>query len=59
MIEQQHPRTDHKTEAEVREAMAMRRAFGLDAAREFLKLRGVDQELANRVIEAKPDRLRY
>lgn len=58
MIEQ-HQRTDHKTETEVREALAMKRAFGLDTARTFLKLRGVNPDLAERVISATREQLRY
>lgn len=58
MIEQ-HERTDRKTEAEVREALAMKRAFGMDAARTFLKLRDADPELVERVISSPRDQLRY
>lgn len=56
---EQHERADRKTEAEIREALAMKRAFGDDTARRFLKLRGIDPDLAERVVTAKPGTLRF
>jgi hypothetical protein len=58
MSEQQHERKDKDTEAKVREAISLKHAFGDGAARTFLKLRGVDPDLAERVLTAKPSKLR-
>lgn len=53
------PRTDLETAAKVDEAFAMQRAFGDDVARKFLLLRGIDPELAERVITAPPEQRRH
>jgi hypothetical protein len=58
-MSEQHSRTDTKTEAEVREALAIKRAFGDDTAQTFLKRRGIGPDLAERVISAPPGELRY
>lgn len=55
----QHERTDFDTEAKIREALNMKYAFGDDAARTFLKLRGIDPDLTDRVLTAPPEQLRY
>lgn len=55
----QHARTDFDTEAKIREALNMKYAFGDDAARTFLKLRGIDPDLTERVLAARPEELRY
>lgn len=55
----QHERTDFDTEAKIREALNMKHAFGDDAARTFLKLRGIDPDLTERVLTARPEELRY
>ncbi len=52
------PRTDSQTEQQIREALAMKRAFGDQAAEKFLKLRDVDQALARRVL-TEPERRRH
>jgi hypothetical protein len=57
-MNEQHARTDRDTEAKVREALSMKNAFGDDAARTFLKLRGVDPDLTERVLAAPPSQLR-
>jgi hypothetical protein len=57
-MSEQHERKDKETEAKVREALTMKNAFGDDAARRFLKLRGVDPDLAERILTAKPNKLR-
>lgn len=57
-MSEQHERTDRETEASVREALNMKYAFGDDAARTFLKLRGVDPELSERVLTAPRSQLR-
>jgi hypothetical protein len=57
-MNEQIERKDKETEAKVREAIAMKHAFGDDAARTFLKLRGVDPDLTERVLTADPAKLR-
>lgn len=57
MAEQQ-ARTDHDTEEKIREALAMKGAFGADVARTFLKLRGIDPSLTERVLTAPKEQLR-
>ncbi len=52
-------REDKRTEAEVREAEKMQRAFGDDAARSFLKKREVPEEVASRVLEHVEQRRQY
>lgn len=53
------PRTDLDTAKKVDEAIAMKLAFGDDVARKFLLLRGIDPELAERVISAPPEQRRH
>jgi hypothetical protein len=55
---EQYERKDHDTEEQVREALAMKGAFGVDVARTFLKLRGIEPELTERVLTAPPEQLR-
>ncbi|MET0855717.1 MAG: hypothetical protein ABWY27_03115 [Telluria sp.] len=57
-MSEQHERKDKETEAKVREAINMKHAFGDNAARTFLKMRGVDPDLTERVLTAEPTRLR-
>jgi hypothetical protein len=57
-MEALYERKDHDTEEKVREAIAMKTAFGTDVAREFLKLRGINSELTERVLKAPPEQLR-
>jgi hypothetical protein len=59
VMNEQHERKDKDTEAQVREAISMKHAFGDDAARRFLKLRGVDPDLTERVLKAPPSKLRH
>jgi hypothetical protein len=54
----QHERKDVETEAKIREALNMKHAFGDDAARKFLNLRGIDPDLTDRVLTARPEQLR-
>lgn len=54
----QRERKDVETEAKIREALNMKHAFGDDAARKFLTLRGIDPDLADRVLTASPEQLR-
>jgi hypothetical protein len=58
VMNEQQKRKDKETEAKVREAISLKYAFGDDAARKFLKLRGVDPDLAERVLAADPAELR-
>ena len=51
-------RKDAVTEAQIREALTMKRAFGDDAARTFLKLRGIAPDLSERVLTARREQLR-
>lgn len=53
------PRTDIETAQKVDEAIAMKLAFGDDVARKFLLLRGIDPELAERVITAPREQRRH
>jgi hypothetical protein len=53
------PRTDLETAKKVDEAIAMKLAFGDDVARKFLLLRGIDPELAERVITAPREQRRH
>jgi hypothetical protein len=55
----QTKRQDQKTAEQVREALAMQRAFGDHAARAFLSLRGVHPELVHRVLTAPREKRRY
>ena len=57
-MNQLHERSDKETESKVREAIQMKQAFGDDAARTFLRLRGIDPDLAERVLTAPPSQLR-
>lgn len=57
-MNQLHERIDKETETNVREAVQMKQAFGDDAARTFLRLRGIDPDLAERVLTAPPSQLR-
>lgn len=49
-------RQDHETAAQVHEAIALQRAFGSDAAQRFLKLRGIDGEIAQNAVLESYDR---
>lgn len=53
---QEDRRQDHETAAQVEEAAALKRAFGSDAALRFLKLRGIDDELAQDALLENYDR---
>lgn len=55
---EQHERTDHETEQQIREALAMKSAFGSDVARTFMRMRGIKPELTERVLTAPPGQLR-
>ncbi|MFC0134737.1 hypothetical protein [Massilia eurypsychrophila] len=57
-MEELHERKDQDTEEKVREAIAMKTAFGTDVARTFLKMRGIDSDLTERVLKAPPEQLR-
>lgn len=46
------PRQDNQTAQQVREALAMQRAFGNHAAATFLRLRNVPAEVAARVLSS-------
>ena len=52
----QDRRQDHETAAQVAEAAALKRAFGSDAAQRFLKLRGINDELAQEALLENYDR---
>jgi hypothetical protein len=54
----QYERNDVETETKIREALNMKHAFGDDAARTFLRLRGVDPDLTERVLTAPLSELR-
>lgn len=58
-MSEQIERKDTETEAKLREALTMKRAFGDDAARTFLKLRGIDPDLSERILTAPREQLRY
>ena len=49
-------RQDHDMAAQVHEAIALQRAFGSDAAQRFLKLRGIDGEIAQNALLESYDR---
>ncbi len=49
-------RQDHETAAQVNEASALKRAFGSDAAERFLKLRGINDEVAREALLENYDR---
>ena len=53
---QEDRRQDHETAAQVEEAAALKRAFGSDAALRFLKLRGINDELAQEALLENYDR---
>jgi hypothetical protein len=53
---QEDRRRDHETAAQVSEAAALKRAFGGDAAERFLKLRGINDELAREALLENYDR---
>lgn len=53
------PRIDLDTAQKVDEAIAMKLAFGDDVARKFLLLRGIDTELAERVLAAPREQRRH
>lgn len=53
---QEDRRQDHETAAQVHEAIALQRAFGSDAAQRFLKLRGIDGEIAQNAVLESYDR---
>lgn len=55
---EQHERKDHETEQQIREALAMKSAFGSDVARTFMRMRGIKPELTERVLTAPPEHLR-
>jgi len=52
-------RADSATAQQVREAQAMQRAFGDDAAKTFLELRKVDPAIARRVLEQPGQRRQF
>lgn len=49
-------RQDHDTAAVVSEALACQRAFGNDAAQRFLKMRGIEGEVAQQALLDNYDR---
>jgi len=49
-------RQDHEKASQVHEAIALQRAFGSDAALRFLKLRGIDGEIAQNALLESYDR---
>ena len=49
-------RQDHDTAAQVTEAAALKRAFGNDAAQRFLRLRGINDDLAAEALLENYDR---
>lgn len=49
-------RQDHETAEKISDAVALRRAFGDDAAQRFLKLRGIGDELAQQALIDNYDR---
>lgn len=52
-------REDKQTAATVREGEKMQRAFGQDAAKAFLRMRQVPEEVARRVLEHAGQRRPY
>ncbi|MDB5935905.1 MAG: hypothetical protein JWQ01_3249 [Massilia sp.] len=55
---EQHERKDHETEDQIREALEMKTAFGSDVARTFMRMRGINPDLTERVLTAPPGQLR-
>lgn len=53
-----HLRQDKDTAQQIREALAMKRAFGIHAAATFLRFRAVPVTLAARVLAAPPEQRR-
>lgn len=51
-------RQDHDTAAVVAEALACQRAFGNDAAQRFLKMRGIEGDIAQQALLDNYDRRR-
>jgi hypothetical protein len=51
-------RHDSDTAGQIEEALRMQDAFGNDVAQRYLKLRGISDELAQRVLAASDQRLR-
>lgn len=49
-------RQDHETAAVVSEALACQRAFGNDAAQRFLKMRGIEGDVAQQALLDNYDR---
>lgn len=49
-------RQDHDTAAHVAEATSLKRAFGNDAAQRFLRLRGINDDLAAEALLENHDR---
>lgn len=49
-------RQDHDTAAVVSEALACQRAFGNDAAQRFLKMRGIEGDVAQQALLDSYDR---
>ena len=49
-------RQDHDTAAVVSEALACQRAFGNDAAQRFLKMRGIEGDVAQQALLDNYDR---
>ena len=54
-MNKQTPRTDRATSQLLREGIAMKRAFGLPAARMFLITRNIPTRLAARILELTYD----
>ena len=52
----QERRQDKETATQITEAAALQRAFGSDAAQRFLKLRGIDDQLARDLVLENYDR---
>jgi hypothetical protein len=55
-------RHDHDTASKIDEALRVQQAFGNDVAQKYLKLRGIGEEIAQRVLAAsaaQPARVRH
>ena len=55
-------RHDHDTANKIDEALRVQQAFGDDVAQKYLKLRGIGEEIAQRVLAAsaaQPARVRH
>lgn len=52
----QERRQDKETATQITEAAALQRAFGSDAAQRFLKLRGIDDQVARDLVLENCDR---